>query len=122
MGDPLANGLEFFTHCVSADRVVGRSRVAVLQAVDEQEAKLSFLVIDITEGWMLFDGLAELDLAVKGVFFGSSSQVLLVVEAEATCSAALREEANSRCRAAPRWSKVETADSAVRSEQERRSQ
>ena len=72
MGDPLANGLEFFTHGISADRVVGRSGVAVLEAVDEQISDLGFLVKDITEGWMRVDGLAELDPAAKGVIFGAS--------------------------------------------------
>ena len=71
VGDPLANGLEFFTHGISADRVVGRSRVTVAQSVDKQETDFGFLVRDITEGWICVDGLTELDPAAEGVVFGS---------------------------------------------------
>ena len=55
VGDPLADGSEGLTHCASADRVVGRSGLSVLDAIDEEEAELCFLARDITEGWVFLE-------------------------------------------------------------------
>ena len=72
VGDPLADGLEGFTHCVRADRVVGRAGLAVLESVDKEESDLSLLARDITEGWTLADGGAEVDPTAEGVVFGTA--------------------------------------------------
>ena len=44
--------------------------MAVLESVDKEESDLSLLARDITEGWTLADGGAEVDPTAEGVVFG----------------------------------------------------
>ena len=46
--------------------------MAVSESVDEEEADLSFLARDITEGWVFPDGVAEVNPSAKGIVLGST--------------------------------------------------
>ena len=70
VGDPLADGLEGLPHCISADRLVGRSGLAVGDTIDEQVAEAGFWIVDSTEGWILVESATEIDPAPEGIVFG----------------------------------------------------
>ena len=116
VGDPLAHGQEPFLDCISPDRVIGLSVASVAEGEDEEVSNLaSWLGTSPREGWR--PSLLQ-KRAQWSKMESLARRVLVVVAVEACCSAVPRSAAKRRLWVAAAASRVETADSAVRSGQE----